>query len=691
MDKWAALSLSCVVFAITATAVPAHADTEVGPAREVSAAATASASDDTEAATADETDGDAYLEIYNRQQRALYDALTTDPSPRVQVLAGRVYVDDDATPSALRPKRIDVVTRAAQLAPDDAFVQWMAASSGSYASSSCGPTKWPEAEVANLLGLEPDNAAAWQFGVALARAKGSEAGVDDALSRMAAARRTDDHLIEEITAWTSVFAAHPELVDSSMMPYQDANLTQQEKATLAAHQRVDFDDLTATSALKTVCTPDANSDRTWQRLGWCADVGRQLAEKGGSLRLRKEGLALLETIGDQRDATADSKRQYDWFEANGANPTRHFDPADLSASVADWNGATTEIAAIEHRLKRLGLPSTPPPTWTTEQDHSAGDDAEAAKAMKQYADYMSAVFADMRASSSTEQRVFAALNENVVEAIVTAAKDGSEPAADSKHGGDAIAALAEANAANIRIQWMIAGASGQNIPVETRATAIATVQQAEDDNAAAWALSLELPSAATGELADTLLQRMAASTRFDFHMMYGVSAYLEAVRQRPAPPEMMASFSVGETVSADLAAKVGALSMAYAGTTIAPMGVTRACKPSKDAAMKPARRDACIAVGRLLVQKAPTLIAMRFGESILRQLDALDAADTERTRRVMWWQSMSYDELTSGHVDMTYVDEFIASGNEIDALRHYAESRGKSEPPAGWKPRRTTQ
>jgi hypothetical protein len=673
-----------MVLAIAATAAPARADTEVGSG-EMSATATASASADTEEADADETDGDAALESYRRNERALYDALTTDPSPRVQVLAGRVYVDDDATPSALRPKRDDVVTRAAQLAPDDAFVQWMAASSGSYASSSCGPTKWPETEVANLLGLEPDNVAAWQFGVALARAKGNEAGVDDALSRMAAARRTDDHLIEEIAAWTSVFGAHPELVDSSMMPYQDANLTQQEKAMLAAQQRVDFDDLTAESALKTVCTPDANSDRTWQRLGWCADVGRQLAEKGGSLRLRKEGLALLETIGDQSEATASWKRQYDWFEANGANPMQHFDPAGLSASVADWNGATSETAAIEHRLKRLGLPSTPPATWTKEPDHSAGDDAETAKAIKQYADYMSAVFADMRASSSPEQRVVAALNENVFEAIVAAAKDGSEPMVDRKHGGDAIAALAEANAGNIRIQWMIAGASGQYIPVETKATAIATVQQAEDDNAAAWALSLELPSAATDELADTLLQRMAASSRFDFHMMYGVSAFLEALRQRPAPPEMMASFAAkmgGEKMSADLAAKVSALSMAYGSTTIAPIGVTRACKPSKDAAMKPSRRDACIAVGRLLMQKAPTLIAMRFGESILRQLDALDAADSERTRRVMWWKSMSNPD------DTTYVAEFIASGNEIDALRHYAESRGKAEPPADWKPRR---
>ena len=39
-----------------------------------------------------------------------------------------------------------------------------------------------------------------------------------------------------------------------------------------------FSSHAAKAALATVCKPDAKSDRVWQRLGWCADAGKLLAE-----------------------------------------------------------------------------------------------------------------------------------------------------------------------------------------------------------------------------------------------------------------------------------------------------------------------------------------------------------------------------------------------------------------------------
>jgi hypothetical protein len=38
---------------------------------------------------------------------------------------------------------------------------------------------------------------------------------------------------------------------------------------------------------------------------------------------------------------------------------------------------------------------------------------------------------------------------------------------------------------------------------------------------------------------------------------------------------------------------------------------------------------------------------------------------------------------------LAYVDDYIATGNEVEALGRYAAKTGKSEPPAGWTPRKT--
>ncbi|MGN6518587.1 MAG: hypothetical protein ACTHK2_04085, partial [Dokdonella sp.] len=158
----------------------------------------------------DAPSGDMTPTDYRQVERDLYDALRGAASPRQQVLAGRLYLDEDETPSALRPKREEVVAQAARAAPQDAFVQWMAADAGSYYSSQCGPTRWPVAEVASLVRLEPDNAGALQYAVALAQAKQDDAALDEALARMASATRADDHLGDEIAEWRKVYMAHPE-------------------------------------------------------------------------------------------------------------------------------------------------------------------------------------------------------------------------------------------------------------------------------------------------------------------------------------------------------------------------------------------------------------------------------------------------------------------------------------------------
>ena len=115
----------------------------------------------------------------------------------------------------------------------------MAANFGSYTNSACGPSVRPEQEVANLVRLEPDNAAAWQFAVALASAIGDQAGWTMALSRMAAATRADDHLVAQVEEWTKAYTAQPEPAFLSMRSHASAKPSSEAVALLSALQKVD--------------------------------------------------------------------------------------------------------------------------------------------------------------------------------------------------------------------------------------------------------------------------------------------------------------------------------------------------------------------------------------------------------------------------------------------------------------------
>jgi len=636
------------------------------------------ASDKSQAVTDAEND-------YKRTELAIYDALSTDPSPRIAILAGQIYIPrDDATPTALRPKREQVIARAVENAPDDAFVQWMAASQGNFFSSACGPTTRPEAEVANLIRLEPDNAAAWQFAVALARAKGDEAGVDTALSHMAASAHADDHTVETIGAWTTAAQVHSEIVDNVRGYWfgDETEPTPQQKPLIEALSRVMFDSQPAKATLEAVCKPDAKSDRMWQRLGWCADAGKLFAEKGASLALRKQGLDLLAAADVHDDDVAKAQRQYDWLEEHDANPTRgrHVSNDSPANVAADWQGAATEIAAIEQRLKRLGQPSTPPPEWTKAASSDDKDDSAAARAAEQaYSAYMKALIEDMRTSAAPEQRAFALLNGP---RFLSSDKAVGSTADDSE-----LASLANAHPGNAKLQWMIATATvPDQVSLDTKASAIVRLQEIESDNAAAWALSLSAAQAGDTQTIDAALQHMAASKRYDAHMSYAGSIMLDAERARPMPDEAISSWTEkpGQPVTKDTAEKVAAMAVT-AAMMVAPMHALQICKPSKPE-LTQTRRDACVAIGRLLVHRSTDILSVSFGNAILRKLDAQDAADMERFQQVRWWfeQTVGLDEMSTDIGD--YLGNYFATGNEIEAHRLVAQRKGKLEPPADWSP-----
>jgi len=629
---------------------------------------------------ADGTDGETIGSDYARVQIALYDALRNDPSPQQQILAGRLYIDDDDTPTALRPKRTDVVARAAGLAPDDAYVQWVAADQGNYTSSQCGPTRWPEAEVAHLLQLEPDNAGALQYAAALAHAKGDQLALDDALARMAAARRADDHLGDEIAAWTRAYLAHPQASPFADMANKD-DASPASHALVSALRQTGFRSSRVDSALAAACKPDADTDRTWQRLGWCADAGVLLATRGNSFALRELGLKMLTAAGATPDDLADLQRSFDWLKANASSPMQNAEAFSDAPSdrAADWNGAPSEIVATERRLKRLGKPLLPPPGWTqhgdgeviSEADQAAGDAWQA---------YLKSLLAAMQASGDLRERALALSEMPLLARISSSGAAAADDKVDSvSPATDNLASFAAAHPDDAIVQWIAATAPSTTTLANP---AIANIQRLESDNGAAWALSLGATSS------PELLQRMGQATRFDDHSTHVLGLWLAALRRNPPPADLTAVLAQGESADVNTPQAVefsAAMSLAMAGMNTAPWTQTfKACKALPPQAPA-SSRDGCVHAGRLLLHESTSLIGASIGAAILRTLGSLDARDLDRSRHLEWWrESLS---IPTGDAVTHYAEDYLSTGSEIEALRLAATRLGKAEPPSDWKSR----
>jgi hypothetical protein len=621
-------------------------------------------------------DGAANADAYQHAEVALYDQLRADSSPRQQVLAGRLYfADDENVPSALRPKRETIVARAVQLAPDDALVQWMAASEGSYASSACGPTTWPEAEVANLTRREPDNAAAWQFAVALAAAKGDQAGIDDALSRMASAPRADDHFVEQLDEWKKAYASNPQVTTVTLHHRQGAS--PQAEALVSALQKVGSGYSSAKSALTEVCKPDAASDRTWQRLGWCVDAAPTLATQGESFELREQGLELLAAAGDHSDSTAALQTQFEWLATNSASPQRNYEimldaPDTL---LVDWRDARTEIASTEHRLRRLNLPSQAPVGWLKPSAQADADAAEEARGEHEMHIYLATAVAAMQASSDPRRQ---AIGERALALVKRYARTDADAenetetetaAASTSSPAHRLSDLAHANPDDVLVQWLTANAKdSEGTDASTRAQALANLQRLESDNAAVWANSL------SGENATEAFEKIAQGTRYDDHMMDTIRVAAEALKASTLPSSVVeyAQAQVAVDVySADDVADQLALVIGTATLNLPYRVLLENCKAAD-------RTATCAMLGHLLLYKGGNLINANLGQMILRKVDAFDADDAQFVRQFEWWEH-------SGAGSMVGVlREAIATGNEIEALRTAAARNGKTEPPAGW-------
>ncbi len=243
----------------------------------------------------------------------------------------------------------DRVVRAAELAPDDAFVQWIAAERllALHDDARAAPI------VSKLTALESDNAAAWSLALALAQLHEESLRIDDALARMAASTRADEHVADAMHAWLDVYEAHPRPRSTFVNPAEADAAPFVDAMAAAKAVRLPHD------AFASACAAASEASRRHA----CAGAARVLLHKSTSVSTRELGFSVLERLGDANDADRAERRDLAWISAN-ADRASALDAASLDAFRTDWETLGDEAGVLRRAMHRAGVAAEAPDGWS---------------------------------------------------------------------------------------------------------------------------------------------------------------------------------------------------------------------------------------------------------------------------------------------------------------------------------------
>lgn len=270
--------------------------------------------------------------------------------------------------AAIAPKSLheDVVAlddqmfRAASDAPDDALVQWLAATRLLAAHEEARAA----IAIETLIRLEPDNASVWALALSLAVSRRDTAATDDALVHMAHSTRADEHIADALHAWLKAYESHPRPLsafanpaEAGAAPFADAMA----KATAAA--------LPSYQPIVEACSTESS-----HRRDVCATAARVMLYHATSLASRRLGFALLRTLGADAVTAEDlaARRELAWINANAARVSgvSDLDGLAIAAHREDWRALGDEYEIMQRALRRAGLPAEAPVGWVPSEADS---------------------------------------------------------------------------------------------------------------------------------------------------------------------------------------------------------------------------------------------------------------------------------------------------------------------------------
>ncbi|MEP6881233.1 MAG: hypothetical protein ABI866_04530, partial [Dokdonella sp.] len=244
-----------------------------------------------------------------------------------------------------------LLERAAAMAPDDAFVQWIAA------------MNLPRSEVISepalaLQRIEPDNGAARLLQLAAAYEAKDEAGITEALARIGASRHFDEHFGDAMSEWLKVFRAHP----MPQLATEDSEQASAQMPMIMAIGRAAAISLTNFTSPMRACKP-TEQPLAADRREACIAVGRLMLKESKTVMSMQTGAALLRLAGAEE--AVEATRNADYFMKKAIDLSRFvmLIPAGLARYQADWLQTGSEVQAMKNQLTQAGIPLLPPEEW----------------------------------------------------------------------------------------------------------------------------------------------------------------------------------------------------------------------------------------------------------------------------------------------------------------------------------------
>lgn len=285
---------------------------------------------------------------------AVIDSLIADGSPRARMLAATSMIYAGQMSSTGAERQRELLNQAVQRAPDDALVQWVAAIYDLPAETVSGP-------VVALQRIEPDNGAVWLFQLAAASRAEDNTGVTEALARIGASRRFDDHYIDYSLAWLAI---SPEIPLPEPYAHGDEEAFAKLPLFMAIARAAALalpNYVSPTKACKPVDQPLAI-----ERREACLAVGRLMLTESNTLNSMRIGAALLRLAGAEDAAEVSRNTEYLVQEYSVLSGSALEDPDEFARFQADWLQTRSELQVAKNMLARAGIPLLPPADWKSD-------------------------------------------------------------------------------------------------------------------------------------------------------------------------------------------------------------------------------------------------------------------------------------------------------------------------------------
>lgn len=295
--------------------------------------------------------GDFDVEAQQEYNSQIIDALLADGSPHAIVLAAASLTYVDKNSDSTTKRQHELLDRAAQMAPDDAWVQWVAA-------VSTPPTDRLSEPALALQRLDPDNGAVWLFQMNVAIRAGDNAGVTEALRRIGASSHYNDYFMTSSVEWQKFLSGFA-------LPRSFANVDKPKSAQIAmsmALSRATDMALENYSSPMPACKPTEHPLAPDRREA-CQAAGRLMWSKSNSLLSMGVGASVLCMAGAVDAAAITREQKYFMEEATLASVRAMEDPDEFAHWQIDWLQTLSEVQAARNLLARAGIPVLPPADW----------------------------------------------------------------------------------------------------------------------------------------------------------------------------------------------------------------------------------------------------------------------------------------------------------------------------------------